>query len=62
VVGRRRENFGAKKRWKKEKRAGKEDGIFVHSQNDFNRLIFNWCIGGCRFTPALHRPLASCIL
>jgi len=53
VVGRRRENFGAEKRWKKKKHVGREDGIFVHPQNGFNRLILNWCIGGCWFTPAL---------
>jgi len=53
-VGRRRENFGAEKRWKKKKHAGNEDGIFVHPQNGFNRLILNWCIGGCWFIPALY--------
>jgi hypothetical protein len=42
VVGRRRENFGAEKRWKEKKHAGKEDGIFVHWQNVFKRLILNW--------------------
>jgi hypothetical protein len=47
VVGRRGENFGAEKRWEKKIHAGKEDGIFVHPQNDFNGLILNWCIGGC---------------
>jgi hypothetical protein len=52
VVGRRWENFGAEKRWKKKKHADKEDGIFVHPQNVFNGLILNWCIGGCWFTPA----------
>jgi hypothetical protein len=31
VVGRRGENFGAEKRWKKKNHAGKEDGIlFIH--------------------------------
>jgi hypothetical protein len=53
VVGRRGENFGAEKRWKKKIHASREDGIFVHLQNDFNGLILNWCIGGCWFTPAL---------
>jgi len=53
VVGRRQENFGAEKRWKKKKHAGREDGIFVHPQNCFNEFILNWCISGCRFTPAL---------
>ncbi len=43
--------MGQKKGGKK-KHASKEDGIFVHSQNGFNRLILNWCIGGCWFTPA----------
>jgi hypothetical protein len=47
VVGRRGENFGVEKRWKNKIHAGREDGIFVHPQNDFNGLIFNWCIGGC---------------
>jgi hypothetical protein len=53
VVGRRGENFGAEKRWKKKIHAGREDGIFVHPQNGFNGLILNWCIGGCWLTPAL---------
>jgi hypothetical protein len=52
VVGRRGENFGAEKRWKKYIYVGREDGIFVHPQNSFNGLILNWCIGGCWFTPA----------
>ncbi len=52
MVGRRWENFGGEKRWKKKKHAGKEDGIFVHSRNGFNGLIRNWCIGACWFTPA----------
>jgi hypothetical protein len=52
VVGRRGENFGAEKRWKKKIHAGREDGIFVHLLNGFNSLILNWCIGGCWFTPA----------
>jgi hypothetical protein len=51
VVGRRGENFGAKKRWKKKIHADREDGIFVHPQNGFKGLILNWCIGGCWFTP-----------
>jgi len=46
VVGRRRENFGAEKRWEK-KNVWAEDGIFVHPQNGFNKLILNRCIGGC---------------
>ncbi len=53
MVGRRGENFGAEKRWKKKIHAGREDGIFVHPLNGFNGLILNWCIGGCWFTPAL---------
>jgi hypothetical protein len=52
VVGRRGENFGAKKGWKKKIHEGREDGIFVHPQNGFNGLILNWRIGGCWFTPA----------
>jgi hypothetical protein len=52
MVGRRGENFGVEKRWKKYIYAGREDGIFVHSENGLNRLIRNWCIGGCWFTPA----------
>ncbi len=51
MVGRRGENFGVEKRWKKYIYAGREDGIFVHSKNDLNGLIRNWCIGGCWFTP-----------
>jgi hypothetical protein len=57
LVGRRGENFGAEKRWKKQIHEGREDGIFVHPQNGFNGLILNWCIGGCWFTPALHQVL-----
>jgi hypothetical protein len=52
VVGRKGENFGVEKRWKKNIHVGKEDGIFVHPQNSFNGLILNWCIGGYWFTPA----------
>ncbi len=52
MVGRRGENFGVEKRWKKKIHAGREDGIFVHLQNGFIGLILNWCIGGCWFTPA----------
>jgi hypothetical protein len=47
VVGRRGENFGVEKRWKKKKNPGREDGIFVHPKNGLNGLIRNWCIGGC---------------
>jgi hypothetical protein len=46
VVGRRGENFGVEKRWKK-KYLGREDGIFVHPEKGLNGLIRNWCIGGC---------------
>jgi len=46
VVGRRGENFGVGKRWKKTN-AGRKDGIFVHPKNGLNGLIRNWCIGGC---------------
>jgi hypothetical protein len=52
VVGRRGENFGVEKRWEKYIYAGREDGIFVHPKNNRNKLIHNWCIGGCWFTPA----------
>ncbi len=41
MVGRRGENFGVEKRWKKEIYAGREDGIFVHPKNGLNRLICN---------------------
>ncbi len=47
MVGRRGENFGVEKRWKKNKNPGREDGIFVHPENGLNGLIRNWCIGGC---------------
>ncbi len=47
MVGKRGENFGVEKRWKIYIYAGKEDGIFIYSENDLNRLICNWCIGGC---------------
>jgi hypothetical protein len=47
VVGRRGENFGVEKRWKKNKNSSKEDGILVHPGNGLNGLIRNWCIGGC---------------
>jgi hypothetical protein len=47
VVGRRGENFGVEKRWKKKKNPGREDGIFIHPENGLNGLIRNWCIGGC---------------
>jgi len=47
VIGRRGENFGVEKRWKKIKNPGREDGIFVHPENGLNGLIRNWCIGGC---------------
>jgi len=52
VVGRRGENFGVEKRWKKKNYASKEDGIFVHPKNGLNGFIRNWCIGGCWFTLA----------
>ncbi len=47
MVGRTGENFGVEKRWKKKINPGREDGIFVHPENDLNGLIRNWCIGGC---------------
>ncbi len=47
MVGRTGENFGVEKRWKKKKKSGREDGIFVHPENGLNELIRNWCIGGC---------------
>jgi hypothetical protein len=62
VVGRRGENFGVEKRWKKYIYAGREDGIFVHPENGLNGLIRNWCIGGCWFIPAhfLKLPTTIC--
>ncbi len=39
MVGRRGENFGVEKRWKKYIYAGREDEIFVHPENGLNRLI-----------------------
>jgi len=36
VVGKRGENFGVEKRWKKYIYAGREDGIFVHLKNGLN--------------------------
>jgi len=62
VVGRRGENFGVEKRWKKKNYAGREGGIFVHPENDLNGLIRNWCIGGCWFTPALQQQCSVCDL
>jgi hypothetical protein len=59
VVGRRGENFGVEKRWKKNKNAGREDGIFVHPENGLNGLIHNWCIGGCWFTPAVQLEIET---
>jgi hypothetical protein len=53
VVGRRGENFGVEKRWKKYIYVGREDGIFIHPENGLNGLIRNWCIGRCWFTPAM---------
>jgi hypothetical protein len=41
VAGRRGENFGVEKRWKKYIYAGKEDGIFVHPKNGLNMFIRN---------------------
>jgi hypothetical protein len=46
MVGRRGEIFGVEKRWEK-KNPSREDGIFVHPENGLNKLIRNWCIGGC---------------
>jgi hypothetical protein len=59
VVGRRRESFGAEKRWGKKIHVGREDGIFVHPQNGFNGLILNWCISGCWFTPAINSKVQT---
>jgi hypothetical protein len=47
----RRGKFWAEKRWKETILASKEDVCLVHPQNGFNKLILNWCIGGCWFTP-----------
>jgi hypothetical protein len=41
---------------KKKNTLGKED---VHPQNRLNRVILNWCIGGCWFTPTLGRSIAD---
>ncbi len=51
MVGRRGEDFGVEKRWKKFIYASREDGIFVHPENGLNGLIRNWCISGYWFTP-----------
>ncbi len=53
------ENFGVEKRRKKIIPACREDVFLVHPQNSFNRLILNWCIGGCWFIPALLMPLGT---
>ncbi len=62
MVGRRGHNFGEEKRWTKKIHAGREDGIFVHPQNDFNGLILNWCIGGCWFTLASSNGFETTLL
>jgi hypothetical protein len=64
VVGRRGGNFGVEKRWKKYIYAGKDDGIFVHLENNLNRVIRNWCIGGYWFIPAAktQTPLKPSLL
>jgi hypothetical protein len=59
VVGRRGENFGVEKRWKKYIYVGREDGIFVHPENGLNGLIRNWCIGGCCFTLAQDEAIQT---
>jgi hypothetical protein len=41
--------FRGREEVKKKISTGRED---VHPQNRLNRLILNWCIGGCWFTPA----------
>ncbi len=41
MAGRRGENFGVEKRWKKKKNPSREDGIFVHPENGLNGLIRN---------------------
>ncbi len=62
MVGREFQGKGpAAKEVKKKTPTGRED---VHPQNRSNRLILNWCIGGCWFTPAasdaiLNRQKAS---
>jgi hypothetical protein len=52
VVGRRLKFWGREGGWKIPW-AGEEDVFLVHPQNSLNRLILNWCTGGCWFTPAL---------
>ncbi len=55
MVGRRGEvegrqeggKFWGREEVEKKNYAGREDGIFVHPENGLNRLIRNWCIGGC---------------
>jgi len=37
----------AEKRLKNQKPWVREDVFWVHSQNSLNRLILNWCTGGC---------------
>jgi hypothetical protein len=59
VVGRRGENFGVEKTWKKYIYASMEDGIFVHPENSINGLIRKWCIGGYWFIPALYFRLPA---
>jgi hypothetical protein len=55
VVGR---EFPGREEVKKKTPTGRED---VHPQNGLYRLILNWCIGGCWFTPAVPRG-CPCVL
>jgi hypothetical protein len=60
VVGRRGENFGAEKRWKKKIHEGREDGIFCSSPKRLQRphpqLVHWWLL--------IHssRELDGCIM
>jgi hypothetical protein len=54
-VGGGREFWG-REEVKKNILTGRED---VHPQNGLNKFIFNWCIGGCWFTPALFVAILS---
>jgi len=58
VVGR---EFRGREEVKKKTLTGRED---VHSQNELNGLILNWCIGGCWFTLAEcgHLPTVLIVL
>jgi len=44
--------LGQSRGGKKKRIFGQGGCGFGSSQNGFNGLILNWCIGGCWFTPA----------